>query len=200
MHTWWRTGTVVAAATLAVGACVPLGSLGGLGDVVLGGMGQRVDGQVRGVDSRRDRLTVRDRRGRDETLRYDRRTVVVYERRQYSVSVLERGDQVRVQVGTSRSGNRLAERIDVVRSARDDRGNGNSWGNTTRVDGRVRDVDTRRGRFTMERSRGNRLVVYVPPRVSREDARRFQRLRRGDRVRADVRSISRNEAELVRFR
>ena len=42
--------------------------------------------------------------------------------------------------------------------------------------------------------------AIVPHRLSRNDARRFDRLRRGDRVRVDIRYDSRNQAELVRFR
>jgi hypothetical protein len=71
---------------------------------------------------------------------------------------------------------------------------------TTRIDGVVRQVDTRRGYFTLEQSRSRSITVYVQQRLSSSDARRFDRLRRGDRIRAEVRLSGRNRAELVRFR
>jgi hypothetical protein len=44
-------------------------------------------------------------------------------------------------------------------------------------------------------------VVYVPRDARRDDVRRFERLRRGERVRVEVRSRGRgDQAELVRFR
>jgi hypothetical protein len=68
-----------------------------------------------------------------------------------------------------------------------------------RLDGRVQGVDTRRGYFTV--TQGNsRVTVYMPRNARREDIRRFERLRRGEHVRADVRAVSRNQAQLVRFR
>jgi translation initiation factor IF-1 len=36
--------------------------------------------------------------------------------------------------------------------------------------------------------------------ISTSDARRFDRLRRGDRVRVEVRPVNNSTAELVRFR
>lgn len=160
--------------------------------------GNTVDGEVRSVDDRRDRITLRDRRGRNETLRYDRSTVVVHRQRRYPVTALERGDEVRVYLADSRSGTRRAERIDVLRTANEGRRSGSHG--TDRLDGRVGQVDRRRGQFTLEPGRGSRVLVYVPPGVSRSDARRFERLRRGDRVRTDVRFLARNQAELLRFR
>jgi hypothetical protein len=40
----------------------------------------------------------------------------------------------------------------------------------------------------------------VPRGISSGDARRFDRLRRGDRVRVEVRHLGRDQAQLVRFR
>jgi hypothetical protein len=188
----------------AVTSCTQLGGLGGLGDVF---GGDSLYGEIRSVDTRRGRIQLREQYGRDHTVRYDNRTRVVYRNRQYPVSTLDRGDQVQVRVEYDRNNNAWADRIDLRSSARagdrdrrDDRP-GDVWSNRVqRVDGRVQSVDTRRGYFTMTQN-DSRVTVYMPRNARREDIRRFERLRRGERVRADVRSVgSRNQAELVRFR
>jgi hypothetical protein len=187
---------VLGGGLIAAGGCSPLGALDG---VVLG-PGDRhsvVDGQVRSVDLRRSRLEIRDQWNRGQTLRIDRSTRVVYRQRDYPISALERGDVVRVRVARDRNGSLWADRIDVRESVRD---RGGSYGRVERVTGTVAHVDSRRGFFTLDAGRNQTLVVYVPSRVSRDDERRFQRLRRGNRVRVEVVPVGRGTAELVRFR
>lgn len=198
-------GTMVAVAlAAAVISCAPLGGLGGLGDVF---GGQSLYGEIRSVDTRRGRIQLREQYGRDQTVRYDNRTRVVYRNRQYPVSSLDRGDQVQVRVEYDRNNTAWADHIELRSSARagdrdrrDDR-RGDVWSDRVqRVDGRVQSIDRRRGYFTMTQN-GSRATVYMPRNARREDIRRFERLRPGERVRADVRSVgSRNQAELVRFR
>lgn len=197
----FRTIAVFGLLAGTVAGCAPLGSLGGLGDV-LGG-GHSLHGEIRSVDTRRGRLQVREQYGRDQTVRFDNRTQVVYQNQRYPVSSLERGDQVQMRVEYDRNNTAWADRIEVRSSARqNDRGS--IWGSTRvqRLDGRVQTVDTRRGYFTVTTgARNTQMVVYMPRDARREDIRRFDRLRRGERVRADVRSTGRsNQAELVRFR
>jgi hypothetical protein len=173
-----------------------------VGDVLadMGGYDDRasvITGEVRSVDSRRGQLQIRDDRDRrNVNVRYDSRTRVTYGQRQYPASSLERGDIVRVSLSRDRSGGVWADRVDVRSSARDNR---NASTRVQRVDGTVRTVDLRRGYFAVDQQRGA-MVVHVPPRIGNNEARRFERLRRGDRVRADVRPIGNNQAELVRFR
>ncbi|HSH45903.1 MAG TPA: hypothetical protein VK966_08610 [Longimicrobiales bacterium] len=189
----WRNGAALLALVVVGAACAPLGGVG-WDDILLGG-GNRIDGEIRNVDMRRDRLTVRSYRGQ-RSVRFDNRTVVTYRDRRYRVSALERGDQVRIQL-TGNDRRQRARRIEVIRSARDSRRG--SWNRTERVNGRVAGVDRRRGWFVVRERRGS-LRVYMPRRADRRDERVFQRLRRGDRVRADVELESRGEAVLVRFR
>lgn len=187
-------------------ACAGSG-LGTLGDVLGSGQSSSLYGEVRSVDTRRGRIQVREQQGRDYTVRYDNRTRVVYRQREYPVSRLERGDQVQVRVEYDRNNTPYADRIDVRESARDGRDRGD-WDRDDRdrdrgmmrVDGRVQGIDTRRGYFTVTQTRGPRLVVYVTRNTRRDDIRRFERLRRGDRVRVEVRSRGRDQAELIRFR
>jgi hypothetical protein len=191
-------------------ACAPLESLGGMGDVF--GGGTSLYGEVRSVDTRRGRIQVREQYGRDRTVRYDNRTRVVYQNREYPVSSLERGDQVQMRLAYDRNNTAWADRIEVRSSARrtdrrdrdddrDDRDRGDIWGTRVqRLEGRVQAIDVRRGYFTMTENR-SRVLVYMPRNARREDVRRFERLRRGERVRVEVRSRGRgDQAELVRFR
>jgi hypothetical protein len=186
----------LAGGLLLAPACAPLGAMDG---VVLGGGASTsfVEGEVRAVDGRRSRMEIRDRRNRGYMVHFDQRTQVVYRQRQYPVNALERGDVVRVRLVRDRNGALWADRVDVRQSVRE---RGFAYGRTERVAGTVSRVDHRRGHFTMQAGRNQVLVVHLPPRISRDDARRFERLRRGDRVRVEVRPAGRGAAEFVRFR
>lgn len=200
---------VLAVVVGGVGACAPLSA----GGVVLGGGGVSagagtvrasnmaravyVTGEVRSVDVRRGRLQLRDARNRTRTVRFDRRTRVVHQRREYPVSALERGDVVRASVVRDRSGAGWVEWIEVRHNVRD---RGRAVGRVARLDGAVVWVDSRRGSFTLERRRDERVVVHLPRRLSAGEIRRFERLRPGQRVRVEVRPLGRGQVELVRFR
>jgi cold shock CspA family protein len=190
-----RSGTrlalmLVFAVSTAATACAATG----LGDILVPG-GSTLNGEVRSIDTRRNSISIRHDRGRDERVRYDNRTRLYSGGRQYPVSSLSRGDRVRMQVSQDRRGTVWADRIEVhsaSRSSRSDR--------VHRVDGRVRTIDHRRGYFTIEHNRTT-TAIHLSRHVSNADLRRFDRLRRGDRVRADVRGTGRgNSTELVRFR
>jgi hypothetical protein len=182
------------AAPLAA-ACTPLGTA--VGETVLNGVNASVvQGEVRSVSTRQGRIQLRDGSGRNHDIRFDRQTQVVHRQRQVAISTLERGDRVRVRVQRDRNGTVWADRVEVQTSARESR----QAVRTERVEGRVGRVDVRRGTFTVERNRTATLVIRTPPHLDRSDARRFERLREGDRVRAEVRPLGRNQAELVRFR
>jgi hypothetical protein len=169
-----------------------------LDEVLVPNGASQLSGEIRSVDSRRGRLQVRDQHnGRTHNIQYDGRTRVTYRQRQYPASSLERGDMVRVRISHDRSGNAWADHVEVRESVADRR---NTSARVQRVDGVVRQVDTRRGVFTVEPNRARPVVVYVPRGISNSDARRFDRLRRGDRVRVEVRPVNNSTAELVRFR
>jgi hypothetical protein len=169
---------------------------------VLTGRPDDLYGEVRSLDTRRGYLQIREDYGRDFTVRYDGRTRVVYGSRSYPVSSLHRGDLVRVRVAYDRYRQPWAERIEVRRDVRD----GGSWrdggaaARVARLDGIVRQVDYRRGWFVVERGRYDAVRVLVGRYARSEDVRRFERLRRGQRVRVEVRTSFMGEAELIRFR
>jgi len=107
--------------------CGGLGNLGGLGDI-LGSTSSTQPSDVRGVVSRIDTQSrvivldvdyvnnLRDTRS-NSTVYYDDRTVVEYDRQEYRVEDLERGDEVSIR-GTNRDGRYIAERISVTRNVR----------------------------------------------------------------------------------
>jgi hypothetical protein len=181
----------VAAVMLTASACAPLDQV-----MIPQGRDNVLVGEVRSLDARRGRLDVREERGRMMTVRLDNRTPVLSGSRRHPVSSLRRGDLVRIRVSYDRSGTPWAERIDVRHSTADRR----VAARIERIDGRVTGIDNRRGYFTVDQGRRSTVVVYVPNRLSSGDARRFDRLRRGDRVRAEVMVTGRDRAELVRFR
>jgi hypothetical protein len=187
---------VTLTAALALPACALDGVVAGGGGG--GGTGHAVlDGQVRSVDHRRARLEVRDQWNRGHTVHLDNRTRVVYRQREIAPSTLDRGDLVRIRASRDRRGALWADRIDVREGGR---GGEHVWGRVERLAGTVGRVDARRGRFVLHPGRHQSVVVHLPHRLSRDDARRFQRLRSGDRVRVEVVPVGRGTVELVRFR
>jgi hypothetical protein len=188
-------GLALAGGLMVVGACAPLGAVDVLGQMAAPGVSV-VEGEVRSVDARRGTFQLRDVRNRAYTLRFDRGTRVIYRQRDYPVDALERGDVVRVRVSRDHNGRLWADRVDVRQNVRDRGG----LARIERVAGRVSHVDARRGHFILDLGRREGLVIHMPSRVTHDDARRFQRLRRGVAVRAEVRPLGRGAAELVRFR
>ena len=193
----WTTGTTLLAAVLVTFGCSSVGRT--LDDVFDTGLsGSTVYGEVQSVDTRAGRIQLREDRGRSYTVRYDDRTRVVAGHRSYSPDRLQRGDYVTVRVVQDRNGQAWADRIEVRESMAN---RGRSAGRTTQVDGAVSWVDTRSGSFGLSSGlfRSSR-TVYVPRTLSRSERNRADRLRRGDRVRLEVREIAQDEYELVRFR
>jgi hypothetical protein len=182
----------VAGLMLSATACAPLEDI-----IVPPGQNSMVEGEVRSLDTRRGRMDIRDDRyGRNRTVRIDDRTRVLDGSRQQPVSTLRRGDYVRVRLSYDRSGQAWADRVELRHGSNDRR----NTARVERLDGRVAGVDHRRGHFALEQGRRNTVVVHVPRGISSGDARRFDRLRRGDRVRVEVRHLGRDQAQLVRFR
>jgi hypothetical protein len=204
---------VLTASLIAAPGCAPFGDAG-WGLRLPAGRSAVMDGEVWSVDGRRGRVQVRSSRGRSNTLYVDRATRVTYRRRSYGVEALERGDIVRVWLDVDGRGEAWADRIEVLESVRErydrygydrydddeDRADGRYATPVGRIEGRVGEVDLRNGYFTVEQGFGRSVAVYVPGALDRNEFRRVQQLRRGDRVRAEVRPLSGNEAELLRMR
>jgi hypothetical protein len=187
-------------ALLALAGCHEIGHLDGLGDY--GGVGSSNDvvGEVQYVDTRAREIELRTDAGRTSVLRYDNNTQVIYRQKSYAVDNLEPGDYVAARVERGRDGRNFTDTI-TVRETAQDRGHSSSGGGgrLDRAEGRVEYVDQRRGTFEI-RDRSNRLViVQVTFNAPRSVADRFNRLRNGDYVRIEGRSVNSDRFELENF-
>jgi hypothetical protein len=168
-----------------------LGGYGGLGtgDVV---------GEVAYVDTRAREIEIRTDTGRTSLLRYDDRTQVIYRQRSYSVADLERGDYIAARVQPERDGRNYTDTI-TVRESVQDRGRVGRGGNYDRVEGRVEYIDARRGSFELRDSRNRTVLVSVPFNAPRQVIDRFNRLREGDSVWIEGRTVGSDRFELENF-
>ena len=189
---------------LAFAGCHELGhiegieGLGGYG----GTSGKDVIGEVEYVDPRAREIEVRTDGGRTAVLRYDDRTQVVYRQRNYPVANLERGDYIAARVQQDRDRRDYTDTITVRESVQDRRGSGSGTGGSSRFDqieGRVEYVDARRGTFELRDSRNRLIVVSVPFNAPRQVMDRFNRLREGDDVRIEGKTVANDRFELENF-
>ena len=130
-------------------------------------------------------------------------TPVYFRGEQYSVSNLEPGDEVRVEVREDR-GELRTDYIAVTRSVQEKEGGGGivgdiESGEVETFTGRVTRVEPERGRFTVTTETRGTVTVLMPYRPLTADRDRFERLRSGDRVRFDGEWMGGGRVELVRF-
>jgi exosome complex RNA-binding protein Csl4 len=180
-------------ASLALTGCHELGHVDGLGDY---GSPNDVVGEVRHVDTRAREIEIRTDSGRTSIIRYDNNTQVVYQQRNYSVDNLERGDYVAARVQRDRNGRDFTDSI-TVRESVQDRGysSGGGRGRLDRAEGRVEYVDSRRGTFEIRDQRNRLIVVSVAFNAPRAVTDQFNRLRNGDYVRIEGRSVNADRFE-----
>ena len=186
----------LAVATLA--GCHELGHIDGIGDY--GGIGSGdVVGEIQYVDTRAREIEIRTDAGPTSVVRYDDRTQVVYRQRNYSVDNLETGDYVAARVQQDRDGRGYYTDTITVRESVQDRGGRAGSGRFDRVNGKVEYIDPRRGTFELRDSRNRLIVVLVPFNAPRPVMDRFNRLREGDSVRIEGRSVGSDRFELENF-
>jgi exosome complex RNA-binding protein Csl4 len=182
---------------LALTGCQALDLPGGLGG--LGGINNDVVGEVQAIDTRNREIEIRTDSGQKTVLRYDNNTQVVYRQKNYAVSNLERGDYVAARVQQERDGSYSTTAI-TVREAAQDRGMGASRGNQLdRIEGRIENIDTRRGTFEIRDQRNRIVVISVAFNAPRTVTDRFNRLRNGDYVRIEGRGIGADRFDLENF-
>lgn len=111
-----------------------------------------IRGTVRSVDTGRRTIEInRDGNTRSVvTLEYDPNTYVTHSGRTYSVSNLERGDEIDIRVRDLGSGRWLAQDITVVRSISGGGTTGNPTSNYATIRGTVRNVDLTRRTIELE--------------------------------------------------
>ena len=183
-------------AILMLAGCPAVGPLDTGG---YGGLNNDVIGEVQFVDARARELEIRTDSGRRSVLRFDNDTQVIYRQRTYPVSNLERGDYVAARVQQDRDG-RLSTASITVRETAQDRGMGASVGNRLdRTEGRVENIDTRRGTFEIRDQRNRIVMVSIGFNAPRTVTDRFNRLRNGDYVRIEGRGVSAERFDLENF-
>lgn len=187
---------VLVLAALALTACDELARVGDLGNY--GSLGSDLVGEVENVDTRAREIEIRTDSGRTSVVRYDDRTQVIYQQRNYSVANLEPGDYVAARVQQDRNGQNYTDTI-TVREGVQDRGNRRGSARLDRIEGRIEYVDEKRGTFELRDSRSRLIVVAVPFNAPRSVIDRFTRLRTGDYLRIEGRAVDADHFDLESF-
>lgn len=196
MKTRNRIFGILVLVVLALTGCDELARVGDLGNY--GSLGSDLVGEVENVDTRAREIQIRTDSGRTSVVRYDDRTQVIYQQRNYSVANLEPGDYVAVRVQQDRNGQNYTDTI-TVREGVQDRGNKRGSGRLDRIEGRIEYVDERRGTFELRDSRNRLIVVAVPFNAPGSVMDRFNRLRTGDFVRIEGRAAGSDRFDLENF-
>ena len=187
---------ILSVAVLALTGCDELARVGDLGNY--GSLGSDLVGEVENVDTRAREIEIRTDSGSTSVVRYDDRTQVIYQQRNYSVANLEPGDYVAARVQQDRNGQNYTDTI-TVREGVQDRGNKRGSGRLDRIEGRIEYVDERRGTFELRDSRNRLIVVAVPFNAPGSVMDRFNRLRTGDFVRIEGRAVDTDHFDLESF-
>ena len=155
--------------------------------------------EVERVDSSSREIHLRENSGRTSTVGYDASTRVIYRGREYSVSQLEAGDLVTVELKRGLLGRSYTNLIRVQESVRDRGGIARPGTGIQTVDGRVEQVDFQRSSFEIRGQSGERIFVSLPYNARRADVDRVRGLRVGDYVRVEGRFLDRDRFELENF-
>ena len=188
---------ILSLAVLTLTGCHEFGHVDGLGDY--GNSSSDIVGEVQYVDTRAREIEIRTDSGRTSAVRYDNNTQVVYRQRNYAVDNLERGDYIAARVQQDRDGRPVANSITVRESVQDRGSGGGGRGRFDRAEGRVEYVDARRGTFEIRDQRNRLIVVSVAFNAPRAVMDQFNRLRNGDYVRIEGRSVNVDRFELENF-
>jgi exosome complex RNA-binding protein Csl4 len=193
---------VVLLAAVAFAGCHELGHIDGIGDYsgTTTNRDRDVVGEVQYVDSRAREIELRTDSGRATVLDYDDKTQVIYRQRNYSVANLEKGDYIAARVQQDRNRQNYTDMITVRESVQERAGaRRGSTGRFDQVEGRVEYIDPRRGTFELRDPRDRSIMVSVPFNAPRQVIDRFNRLREGDNVRIEGRSVGNDRVELENF-
>lgn len=197
MQTARRLGSIFLLLLCLIPAgCHELGHIDGLGDY--GNLNNEIVGEVQFVDTRTRQIEIRTDAGRTVNVRYDNRTYVVYQQRNYPVANLEPGDYISARVEQDRDGRYYTETISV-KEAQQDRATNKPPARLDRTSGRVEYIDPRRGTFELRDSRSRLIVVSIDFNAPGDVRDRFERLRNGDTVRIEGKFVGQDRFELENF-
>jgi hypothetical protein len=195
----------VLALALAATACGS-GGLGGLGEILTGGGagGQGQTGsltvEIQDVREQDQQILVLTQEGQRGPVLYDQNTQVIYRNEQYPVRALERGDIVDMRIQEIQQGY-YTDLIEVRQSVQERQGGttGSSDPNLYRLEGTIGTIDVGESMFTLDMTQGGTLPVYLPDNATAAERDRLRDYRSGDYVRVEVRPLSEETAELVRW-
>jgi len=163
--------------------------------------GDEIVGEITSIDSHLKQIYLRSTtdvssRASTRTVRYDDNTQVLSRGREYSVSSLEVGDIVALQVWR-RDPERSANLIRVQQSRRD-RDSARSGSEIQRIEGTVERIDSR-GEFELQDRSGGTVIVLLPTNAPKSVVAEVEQLRRGDHVLGEGRYVSRDRFELEKL-
>jgi hypothetical protein len=183
---------------VGLAGCPELGQLEGLGGYGSVGKGDLV-GEILNIDTRNREIHLRADGGRSLDVRYDNRTRVTFQQRDYDVSNLEPGDYVAMRTQQDHDGRLFTDLVTVRESVQDRSGSSRRAGGLDRLDGRVEFIDARRGIFEIRDRQNRQVVVTLPYNAPRSVSDRFNRLREGENVRVEGRFVNQDRLELEAF-
>ena len=197
-----RTMRRVSALTLAAALTGCAGT--GLGDILGGAAGGgagsgTLTAEVQQVQQQQ--IVVRTQDGRQGAVLYDANTQVIYNNEQYPVNALEQGDVVDMRVQEVSSGY-YTDLIQVVTTVQERQGTGTTGGTASdvyQVEGTIGQVDTQNETFTLNMTQGGTVSIFLTNSSPASARERLEKMLPGDYVRVEVRPVSQERAELVRF-
>jgi len=149
---------------------------------------------VNGIDTNLREVYLRTANNQHYVVNYTNETRVTDRTREYAVSGLRAGDQVRVDLRQGDDRRLYADRI-VLESA----GTPETSGIRT-VEGTVERILKERGFLELRTVSGDLLTIYLPESSSEATKSHFNRIREGDHVRVEGERLSENRMELLAFR
>jgi hypothetical protein len=162
-----------------------------------------IAGEVERLDTSSRQIYLRASDSRTRVLGYSTDAQVVYRGRDYSVSQLEAGDRVAMQMKRDSHGNSYTDLIRVQESIKDRnqsrRGDAGPSSGIQTLDGRVEQLDVQRRSFEIRDQSREPVIVSLPSDAQRSDVERFRALRDGDYVRVEGRFVDRQRFELATF-
>ena len=162
-----------------------------------------VVGEVVRLDRSSREIHLRATDNRTRVVGYSADAQVLYRGREYSLTQIESGDVVAMQVKQDSRGNSYTDLIRVQESVQDryqSRSGSTSPGSRIEtLDGRVEQLDFPRRSFGIRDQSRERIIVSLPSNAQRSDVDRFRALRDGDYVRIEGRFLDRDRFELDRF-
>jgi hypothetical protein len=149
---------------------------------------------VNGIDTNLREVYLRTANNQHYVVNYTSETRVTDRTRDYAVSGLRAGDQVRVDLRQGDDRRLYADQIVLERA-----GTPETSGIRT-VEGTVERILKERGFLELRTVSGDLLTIYVPESSSEATKSRFSRIREGDHVRVEGERLSENRMELLAFR